>query len=332
MRMAPGRARILASLDGACCWATAAAVGVSALVAFGSRWMLIEAISNLRWQLGIAIIPLGAWACLKRRRALAAGLLVLACWLLSFELVPALGSVPEPGGTSDVVIAEANILWFNRNEATVLDFLRREKPDVFGLEEVSPWWRDHVEGQITTHPHRVFWPARRNQWHEMTWGIALFSRWPLTRVRRVFLSRRGDRSLPVLEAVTRTRGGRELKLRVVHIPRPSLSIEEWKGRQEVFAGLARMDWSGDVVLLGDMNTTTSSPLLRDLLCTTVLRDTRRGRGMFQSWPQRLVPLGLGICIDQILIAGRLETVRRWGGPLGDSDHNAALSALRFVSQ
>jgi endonuclease/exonuclease/phosphatase (EEP) superfamily protein YafD len=75
---------------------------------------------------------------------------------------------------------------------------------------------------------------------------------------------------------------------------------------------------GAVMLLGDLNVTSWSPIFADLLNESGLRDSRRGHGLQPTWPTDNIVLR--IPIDHCLVSPGVFVHRRWIGQAVGSDH------------
>ena len=98
--------------------------------------------------------------------------------------------------------------------------------------------------------------------------------------------------------------------------RPGRTVD----RREQFQQLAKVvaGQPQPVLLLGDLNATVWSPIVRDFLRTSGLQDGRHGFGLQASWPTFL-PL-LAIPIDHALVSAGVTVHSFTKGPDVGSDH------------
>ena len=172
------------------------------------------------------------------------------------------------------------------------------------------------------YPYLALSPARE-RWNERTWGTAFLSRVPFTATTLVPPPEGTDR--PVLE-VELEHAGSPVVLRNVHPMRPG---KAWRiaRRNQVLDQLAGLEWGERGILLGDLNTTSTSPAFRDLVDATGLRDSRRGFGRQATWTTSRHLPGLRVAIDHVLVGAAWHVVdRRTAGVLG-SDHRAVIVRL-----
>jgi endonuclease/exonuclease/phosphatase (EEP) superfamily protein YafD len=103
---------------------------------------------------------------------------------------------------------------------------------------------------------------------------------------------------------------------------PSSPGSEWnhdaRNAQLLAAAEIAAQQKGPVMMLGDFNTTSWSPVFSDVLATSGLRDSRLGFGVEPTWPG--VPLPLRIPIDHCLVSPEIAITDRRVGPDIRSDH------------
>lgn len=302
-------------------WSRRAALLSTAVVAVGTASALSartfwigELAASLRWQLG--------WLSLVGALAAFAGRAWLACALLALlalhHLAPE-GALFLPRERGPVVgrtwvLASANLRWGNADEAGFRGWLEETSPDVLFVAEVSPAWRRVLEALSAVYPEQVFSPADEQLRDE--WGTALISRVPFVRTR--LIPPRADRYRPLIE-VELELDGQVVLLRGAHPIRPG-EPDAWRRRNLVIATLADEAWPALSILAGDLNTTSTSPVFRDLLAASGLSDSRRGFGRQPSFglpPAR--PL-LSLAIDHVLLGTALEVLERTTSPVPGSDH------------
>jgi endonuclease/exonuclease/phosphatase (EEP) superfamily protein YafD len=78
------------------------------------------------------------------------------------------------------------------------------------------------------------------------------------------------------------------------------------------------DVEAPIVLLGDLNTTPWSPIYRQFIEDSGLRDARDGFGLLSSWPTGNPPLL--IPIDHALVSQQIVVHNLYLGPDVGSDH------------
>jgi endonuclease/exonuclease/phosphatase (EEP) superfamily protein YafD len=298
-------------------------LGATALVGSARWFWLGEVATSFSWQLGcmglVGVVALGA----TRRPRLAALTLVLALLHMGPELLlwlPSGDAGAETGASSEVLtLAACNLLWENENKPALASWLDEADPDIVAFEEVSPAWRAELESLSGSYPYLVLSPPAE-RWSRGTWGTAFLSRVPLTEPRWIEPPPHIDR--PHLE-VQVTLGAKPLTLRVLHPPRPGRPPRVER-RNSVLDLIAEQDWSGQAILLGDLNTTRTSPTFGRLLEATGLRDSRKGFGRQPTFTTARPIPGFEIAIDHVLVSEGVRVLDRRTLALAGSDHRSVV--------
>jgi endonuclease/exonuclease/phosphatase (EEP) superfamily protein YafD len=203
----------------------------------------------------------------------------------------------------------ANILGTNTNYARLKQSMLAADADIVVLVEVRPNHLQALLPALSGYPYQFTQPDNHN------FGIALFSRLPLESAQALAFD---ARCTPALVA----------RLRLDGVPFTLLGIHPYPPKGHAQA--ARRDHQlertaefiavqpGELILVGDLNTTAWSHAFHQLRRTTHLLDSRQGFGLQPSWPAGN-PL-LRIPIDHALhTSGIRIKVRKLGQPTG-SDH------------
>src|SRR5262249_40324851 len=152
--------------------------------------------------------------------------------------------------------------------------IRRERPDVVGLIELTPAWVAGLAAIRAEYPYRIEAPLG-------TQGLALWFRarpavldplaWP------------APCAAPFLHAefVFARRPGH---LWLAH-PTMPLPRKDCPDLPALAARIGRTQ--GSRIAIGDLNTTEGSPRFADFLATSGLRDSRLGFGRQPSWPAKV---------------------------------------------
>jgi endonuclease/exonuclease/phosphatase (EEP) superfamily protein YafD len=273
-------------------------------------WWVCELTSHFRLHLAIALAAIAAlWVlkCRWRRAAVCfafatvnAGLVVALFWPIADK---PLGS----GGRLRIV--SVNVHTENERTDLLLEFLRGADADVVLLMEVNDRWITALSPLDTSYPHRIA------EVREDNFGIALFSRMPLTNASVVEIGNAGVPS--VIADVT-------VNEQTIHLvgthPLPPGSSENARLRNEQMTEVANhvRNQQTPAIVFGDLNVTPWSPYFADLLRDSRLKDTSRGRGLFGSWPAWL-PF-LRIPLDHCLASPFIHVADRHLGPQLHSDH------------
>jgi endonuclease/exonuclease/phosphatase (EEP) superfamily protein YafD len=133
----------------------------------------------------------------------------------------------------------------------------------------------------------------------------------------------------------------DLTITLTHPERPGRPAR-MRARRTALRRIASSGVSGHWLVTGDLNTTSSSPLFRELVDRTGLRDSRAGFGRQPTWGfgERLpgpLPLPLpkwarlSVAIDHALHSPGLEVLDRSTLAIPGSDHRAVSVTLRPTS-
>ncbi len=273
-------------------------------------WWLFELTSHFRLHLAIGLAAIAAFWVMKRRWrqvAICFAFATVNAVLVLALLWPIAGEPPRSGGRLRLV--SINVHTENERSDLLLKFLRSADADVVLLMEVNDRWMTALSPLHTNYPHRIA------EVREDNFGIALFSRLPLTNASVVEIGNAGVPS--VIADVT-------VNEQTIHLvgthPLPPGSAENARLRNEQLTEIANhvRDQQTPVIVLGDLNVTPWSPYFTDLLRDGRLKDTAQGRGLFGSWPAWL-PF-LRIPLDHCLVAPSLQVADRHLGPQIHSDH------------
>ena len=218
---------------------------------------------------------------------------------------------PDPTRPERLRILVVNVLETNTNYAAGAALIRRERPDIVGLIEMSPKW---ITGLAATRVDRDY--PYRQDWPLGGMGMSLWFRRGLPRpeLRPVMYGFN-----PAMVARLDW-AGRRRTVWLVHPMNPFYagmrSLVEIDALGRTIAGEQEAG-SDSTLVLGDLNRTDGSPHFGRLLKRTRLRDSRIGFGPQPSWPTWSP---YRIAIDHAFVTSDLAvTERRLGPPIG-SDH------------
>lgn len=210
---------------------------------------------------------------------------------------------------SRLSIITANALAINRQPENLTDYLSAEEPDVIALQEYTYRLEGKMGQILPLYPYRKLIPSKGY------FGIALLSKYPLKNIQV-------ENYLPVNAPVIRgtvIRDGKEVEIVVVHTTPPQ-DRQQIIWRDLMLSRMAeeRKNWSENLIILGDLNITSFSPVFKDFVEKAELADSRYGRGIQASWPEQLGVLG--ITLDHVLISENIRVISRQTGPFTGSDH------------
>lgn len=210
-------------------------------------------------------------------------------------------------------LLQLNVNSRNERYADVASLVHESNVDIVALQEVNLNWYGQMKARLPEYRHYECFPRPDN------FGIALFSRIPLTKVNVVEY---GKAKVPTVVAEVQFDGA-PLTILSTH-PLPPSDWLNYDFRNDQFDAMAkaRSTWSKSVVLSGDLNTTSWSDHFTDLCKQSNLRDSRQGFGVQVSWPVQLFVLS--IPIDHVLVSEDLEVKARSICRSVGSDHYPVL--------
>ncbi|QDV09207.1 hypothetical protein Poly30_47640 [Planctomycetes bacterium Poly30] len=344
-------------------WGILGALVVYVGVAATGRWTVLgELASQFRFYFGFVALA----ACLIfaagrhwRKAALAAALVLWGSWpegglwpwsagepSRSEAATVALPSGPRGGGSHPTASVDApgspvfhmvcsNVLRPNVRYRELLEAVLESDPDVIGFLEFSSDWRDAaIERLSADYPYHVE-ALNTTGWNPFTWGLMLFSKTEIVSFEVLKIDFDEWALRPMLQATIAE--PLDLTITLAHPERPGKPAR-MRARRLALETIAASDVEGPWLVIGDLNTTSTSPLFRDLVQATGLRDSRVGFGRLPTWEfgNRLpgpLPLPLpswlriSVAIDHALYRDGLRVVDRSTLYAPGSDHRAVSVTL-----
>lgn len=253
-------------------------------------WMKVMDFPRLQYLI-IALLCLVGFASINRKWTfwpvfLSIGLLATAVIQASF-IVPytrltqpkvASASPAEVDQSELVRLLLANVYMHNREAAALLDVVQQAEPDMLLLMETNQWWVDQMAPLRERYPHRHELPI------DNTYGMALYSRFPLRNLTTEFFQ---HDSVPSFHCDVPLPNGRSFRFHGVHpVPPVHSKHPDNKGQQEkelVKVGRLVKEDTLPVMVAGDFNDVAWSNTSRLFEFSGGLEDTRVGRGMYSSF-------------------------------------------------
>lgn len=256
-----------------------------------------------------------------RRWAILCALLVAGIQgALLLPYVPLSGKA-HAAGPRDVRVMVCNVGIYTRNKLGFVPEVRRQAPDLLFIVELNRKWQRVSAKLAAEYPYRIEVPREDGM------GMALFSRLPLRAFEQDFLM---DGRSPVVRAQCQV-GETWVDLLGVHpfAPVNPKCIALNAGQiDDIARHVAPVD--GPFLLAGDLNNSMWAPACRDLLESTNLRDTRKGHGVFGTYPARAWPVC--VPIDHVLVNEYWTVIDcRQGNSFG-SDHFPIIVDLELTEE
>jgi endonuclease/exonuclease/phosphatase (EEP) superfamily protein YafD len=290
----------------------------------GQLHWFFELIAPFRLQLLVALVGLSLWFGSRGNRqtffVAFMGAVINGCLVLPvfFATTP---PVQDPH-MQPLRLLQMNVSSRNTQYERLLTVIQGLDPDVVTLEEVSAGLRNALKANVKL---QQVLPYRANGIDSQT---AILSRYPLKQVvvHKVNPKFVVDNVLSAQIAIPGLKA--PLTLVVTHPPHPTSALENWR-QLVVFSYLVthRQQFSPQLIVAGDLNTTPWSHHFQALLRQMHLSDSRAGFGINPTWPDRWWPFR--IPIDHVLVSPEIQTVYHRVGPPVGSDHLPVLVSLQF---
>ena len=217
--------------------------------------------------------------------------------------------------------------------------LLEDDPDVVGLLEFNEEWRDAAFERLDEDYPFHATASNTVGWNEHSWALMLFSKTEITSSKELRLDFDDWELRPLLQATLAE--PIELTITLAHPERPGRPAR-MRARRTALERISQCEVEGHWLVIGDLNSTSTSPLFRDILSKTGLRDSRAGFGRQPSWSfgDRLpgpLPLPLpsfaqlSVAIDHALLSAGLDVLDRRTLSVPGSDHRAVSVTLRAAA-
>jgi endonuclease/exonuclease/phosphatase (EEP) superfamily protein YafD len=263
-----------------------------------------------------AAVALVVVVALLRQRGAAVVATVLAVVLVGMVAPRALGGPSDADGP-ELRVLSVNMHYGTGSVAELMALVRRERPDVVSVQELTPPLARELEaaglGELL--PEQVLHPGGRGA------GIGLYSRVPLA-----VASAPGDRRNPLVIAGVAVEGAPPVEVAAVHPPPPlRRALPAW--RRDLRALPSATPNGALRILAGDFNATLDHAELRRLLDTGYVDAADEvGAGLKGTWPRgrRFPP---PVAIDHVLADARIGVRSFSVHAITGTDHRAVLAEL-----
>jgi endonuclease/exonuclease/phosphatase (EEP) superfamily protein YafD len=292
-----------------------ALAAICGLLTLGGFWgtysYLLNLMAHFRVQYAVTlfICTLLLWALGKRKTALLAFCFALVNMT---EIVPLYQKpvLKQAAGEKDTFsILQMNILSENVQHDEVMREIERFDPDVIVMEEVNLRWYKALR-QV-----KQAYPYLQESVKEDNIGVMVMSRIPLENTEIIDFN---DARVPSM--VTRLQvNGQAVTLIATHPLSPRTRTNFHLRNNQLFAiAEAFKEHKDPLIMVGDLNITSFSPVFDSFLQTIGLYDSRKGFGIQPTWPAPFARVG--IAIDHILLSRDIRVLERKIGSRTGSDH------------
>lgn len=289
------------------------AIGLALATVAGSlgawHWTL-DLFSHFRcYYFGFAVVTLiGVW---RRKQSVLRWCLAAVLLWNGALIAPYLPYArPETQGDKiPISIVSLNVHTRNPEKKTVIDYLRKARPDLIVVMEIDVEWTAALKELHDLYPHRLMNPRSDN------FGIGLLSMWPLSRPRIVDFA---DNDLPSIVATVQHESSKFQMIATHPLPPIGGVRAEERNRQLRKAADFVKTSTDPTVVAGDFNATPWSSAFHDFAKHSELQDSAIGRGVQASWNARA--WFMRIPIDHVFVPAGTRILDRDIGPNVGSDH------------
>ncbi len=202
-----------------------------------------------------------------------------------------------------------NVCTSNTDYDKTIQYIEGMNPDVLALEEINEQWMSALSDVLSSFSFKKLLTREDN------FGIGLFSRIPLQDSAIEYF---GEARVPSI--VSKIQVAQQSVTILFTHPMPPGSQDTFRLRNEQLEEIAssRKDFDENLVVIGDLNTTSWSYYYKRFVSGMELHDSRKGFGIQPSWPTAsIIKL---IAIDHCLVSDDIIILDRKIGPNLGSDH------------
>ena len=187
--------------------------------------------------------------------------------------------------------------------------IQQYQADLVFLQEFSPDLEKYLKPLKKEYPYQKLLPKTN------PFGIAIYSKIPLDSVAILHFA---ASSRPSILAQIKIKN-QKIDILSTHPP-PPISFSLFAERNQQFQEITkiRSQLEDNFILIGDLNSTSFSPIFKNLLRQTGLRDSRQGFGLQNTYPTQNHLLR--ISIDHCLISHKISVLKREIGRNVGSNH------------
>jgi endonuclease/exonuclease/phosphatase (EEP) superfamily protein YafD len=237
------------------------------------------------------------------------GVTIALVLLLSIPLISFYTSSTTSEAKGGIKIASINLLASNTDVQSVTEFIMQNNFDVLVFLEFTPEWEKALKKLNRKYPNQVLKPIQG------VYGLGIYSKPAVTNSELLFFFRDHIPSI----FVELEHQGDTLGILATHPP-PPIGKELSQVRNEQFKEISRFSriYKKELLVIGDLNSTSFSPNFRLLFEDGRLRDSREGFGLLPTWNARWFPIS--VALDHALVTEGIEVLNRTTGTDIGSDH------------
>ena len=306
------KTKLLLRLGKSLLMAITAGTGLLSLTGFlGAYAYLLNLTSHFRVQYAFVLLgcSLLLWSVKKRKSSLIA----LSLAILNMSEILPLYQKPELSASSEGAhfsLFQLNVLTDNQQFEQVLNEINRLDPDVVVMEEVTPEWYQALAAVRERYPYVVETLDRTSL------GVMIMSRIPLEETELIDFN---DGRLPSLVTELQVKG-KPVTLIATHPLSPRNKTKFRLRNKQLYAiAQAFRERNDPLIMVGDLNITSFSPVFDRFIEQIDLYDSRQGFGVQPTWPGHAW-LVARIALDHCLLSPDLRVTQRQLGSYVGSDH------------
>ena len=167
-----------------------------------------------------------------------------------------------------------NVRMSNKQTDRLLALLNTQKPDVILLTETNQWWLDKIAVLEKQYPYTILQPQ------ENTYGMALYSKFPLENSRVKFLV---EKDIPSIHTNIKIKDEKVQFIGLHPCPPAPWTNEENKDIELIKAAASTNYNLYPTVVTGDLNDVCWSQITQSFKAISGLKDPRVGRGFFNTY-------------------------------------------------
>ncbi len=172
-------------------------------------------------------------------------------------------------------ILQANLRMENRNSEKFKQLVRKYDPDILSVNEPDDWWADELAELRDRYSYSIDQPQ------ENTYGMMLFSKYPLKNVEINFLV---ESDVPSFYCTVELPEGKEFDLHCLHPKPPRPGSETFDRDTELLlVGKRISDTNRPAIVVGDLNDVAWSYTSKRFRQFCAVVDPRQGRGTFNTY-------------------------------------------------
>ncbi len=276
---------------------------------FPNIWF-IDILSNFKLQILLFLLVAFITNLLTRKSKIIGVIsLVLVIWNASYLYNLYLPSkIDEINKLRGTTIVSLNLLSSNNKSDKVINFIKDKNPDILILLEYNPKW-ETLLSEITN--QYIF---KKTVVRNDNFGIGYFSKVE----SKASILNFDYTKVPSIKANIEI--GEESVTIIATHPFPPLGQERFNARNFHLKSLVkkRKEFSENLIIVGDLNTSSYSTHFKNLLEKTDLKDSRNGLGIMPTWPSNFTLFQT--TLDHFLVSDNIYIIHRGTGPDLGSDH------------